>query len=389
MQLEAINVYIHPNLKGVLMILFFMVVTLSLVGACEFDSHARDMTPTLAPKPTGVPQTVVPFWRGIIPGKTTSQEVLEQLGMPNTRHRYQDLEAWNYYFGDYGEQSDFCRLIFRSNVVQLVTVGTFNNVIESLEQYLHTLGKAEHEIEFQAGVYRTITYVYAQRGLALTGLGDEVMYKQYFLPISLDEFMASWGRYYPEQIPFRRGVPTRLEDLEVVPGQTTKGQLEKLLGSPDRIGVTTNYGYPTKYQASGKEGLDYFSYLLPWAQGGCPDLTFLFSGDTLVLFACPRDYSAEMRTLGDVVEKFGQPDGYYEEGGVEYRFKVSHIFRRFVFAQKGLTVVSSSTFSGPKSQDSFFGFLFSEPMTLEEYQKVWNGGWFEKPVFVSWKGFNP
>lgn len=144
-----------------------------------------------------------PAWQGIIPGKTTRAEVVKILGEPAETRQANNLDWYGYptqddmfYNGIGFDQND---------IVTAMLIHVFSE-----ENYLLSNAQAEfgepEKITYSEYAQGTKTYIFASKGAALTAYEDSgvVVEKLYFVPLSLDEFMDTYGRNLPLDNPYEQ-----------------------------------------------------------------------------------------------------------------------------------------------------------------------------------------
>lgn len=139
-----------------------------------------------------------------------------------------------------------------------------------------------------------------------------------------------------QKTPVQTAVPS-VSWKGVVPGQTNKDQLVKLLGTPDPA-----YSNPTNN-----------TYAYPREQGP-PNLVFL-DGDKVGLIK-------EMVTSGNLsqyIQKYGKPEGEYWGENQESGFKI------YIFSKSGLAVMAH------QKEGLVVEIWYFQPTTLENFLAIW------------------
>jgi hypothetical protein len=196
--------------------------------------------------------------------------------------------------------------------------------------------------------------------------------------MSLQEYQELWGDHPLECDPFPL-IPS-VEDVGIKAGETTRAQVEQLLGPPDRI-VVEDPNAPWDYNA-------------PWVYYVEPDLLrtldIFFDSDDVVEhmkissgFASPRQIS-----LNDIVDRYGEPDILEllrSEDGLGYESLW------FVYLSRGMEVAThcvSQTCDIVRRDARVIRKWYFEPTTLEEYKAQFPAGSDYASTFIEWHGFD-
>lgn len=346
---------------------------------------------TVTPSST---QIAAPSWQGITPGQTTKEEVLRILGQPNTIQTYGDLQSLNYYPKAWVGHN--YRVVVRNNVVQLVIVNE-GDTNQRLSDLVGENGIFEALVE-HPGAWYTDVYVLASRGLAAAGVRDFRISTEYFVPMSTDEYLKSWGQYHPYDRPFPTQCITHPLKMGIIPDQSTREDVHRIYGDPDRIGPVDEWGLPPGYTGTTSEWEVYY-YRIPekvetqntmdWQTS----FNFVFDEQGVVRLVHLWGVVGPRWTLADAITEYGEPEWMFKKKGRWSEFPENP--RGYVFLKKGVAVVAMGYWE-PRPTDRLQSEWFYAPMSWEEYQ----GSWGMKPWFggsygwargdfepVKWTGF--
>jgi hypothetical protein len=139
-------------------------------------------------------------WRGIVPGKTTEAEALGILGTPLRRIEKRDLLVFEFLSGiegypnGVGVQGGIVKVIgIRIDPARPISLSaTLAKYHEPEKQTYSTWAQGFH------------TYIYPRRGLMFIGnpQTDRIASAQYFVQMSIETYMSSWGKDLPLTDPF-------------------------------------------------------------------------------------------------------------------------------------------------------------------------------------------
>lgn len=173
-----------------------VAVVLSNIS-CSFGGMTVQLTDEPSPATNG-PDCM----RGVLPGKTTRNELLAQLGNPLATDQEGGFEILSYAAPIYGQLNS---VTLQNGVVVLVTA------IQAANQPLRwSEVKAQHGEPAYAAFtnYQQGSKIYAfpTKGLAFVADGqfDAVFIRQCFLPMSLENYMLAYGNSLPTEDPFIR-----------------------------------------------------------------------------------------------------------------------------------------------------------------------------------------
>lgn len=170
---------------------YFIFILLAFVAASLLLIRLLLKKPaSLIPTPSSVPS-----WQGIIPGKTTTDELSSQLGQP------QEIADKTYFYSSTNQ--------FRPNEVVLKDdkVGLVKEKIIGKEKifsdFTSKFGEPEAVLygpDSPAGFY---LHLFLKNGLAVlaNSEGGTVLEVWYFSPTTLSEFIAEWGNGYNQSRP--------------------------------------------------------------------------------------------------------------------------------------------------------------------------------------------
>ena len=129
-------------------------------------------------------------WNGIVPGSSSVNDVSSQIGDPVSSSD-QNGSVVLEYKSDVGDLKH--KVYAQNNTVGLVKEQIWGK--EKLEDYQakYNLPEGEYFGDYQESGYKV--YAYPAQGLAVIAAPDDgfVLEKWYFEPLSLQEFLASWG----------------------------------------------------------------------------------------------------------------------------------------------------------------------------------------------------
>ncbi len=321
------------------------------------------ITPTITPVVTPIPLPIeyvlsdaMPLtgqpldYSGIVPGKSTRADVISRRGPPNVTRRYRDYESLHYFTN--GQEY----FLLQDGIVQAITSSKMGGygVFEDLEK------------KFPSATRLTPDFGAPTWALPTQGLAFSLYTYQFLKPMTLAEYTALWNHYPLGVDPFPL-IPS-VETVGVMPGKTTRSELESRLGTPD-IQVAQDQNAPWIYDVE-------------------PDLLgrldVFFNGRDVVR---NMSITASMRmpryTLEDAVNQYGEPDWVqlipgWEAGGEGTQ--------ALLYLPRGLRVgaacyppaCSVVDRSSPVVQKWYF-----QPTTLDEYRKD-----FGHSQFVPWHGFS-
>jgi hypothetical protein len=167
--------------------LAFGLLSLALaILACNMNSA----------KPSGL----ITCYKGIVPGQTKRADVLTQLGAP--ADTIQD-GANEYLLFPSSYPKQFNTLTIQNDTVVLVDMLLESDQALKFSELKLQYGPAGHVTysNYQQG---SMTYIYPDKGQAFIAseVLDLVFTKQCFVPMSVEEYMKTWGKDLPTQDPF-------------------------------------------------------------------------------------------------------------------------------------------------------------------------------------------
>lgn len=176
--------------------------------ACGFSvgttPPAAGPTPRAAPTPTAVPPTpfVVPAdacFAGIIPGQTTVEQLISAFGQPALAIEKDGLQTLGYPSFIPNQYNVF---VIADGRVTLIGMQLDPSVF-TLSQLTNLIGQPDM-VTYSMYLQGTRTYLYPQQGLAfiVEPEADLVFYQECIVPMSLEQYLASWGAELPMENPF-------------------------------------------------------------------------------------------------------------------------------------------------------------------------------------------
>lgn len=151
----------------------------------------------------GAPKRQQPeSWRGIVPGQSKSADVVSILGEPVNR---ETLEAYEIYSYQSQDEMSSHQVALKDDIVQMIGVITSPEENYTLETALSQYGEPE-KVTYSYLMQGAMTYIFANHGVTIVALeeGGAVLQKHYYIPMSLDAYMASWGKKLPLEYPYIR-----------------------------------------------------------------------------------------------------------------------------------------------------------------------------------------
>jgi len=336
--------------------------------------------PILPPVATGTP-VPAPGWRGITPGKTTRAQVLQVLGAPNTVKTWEDLEVFRYYHVDDPRHFPLVhdKVVLHDGIVQMLLIHVENEAdFPPLD-----LHRAEKEVVYGGSPNLDKGFLYPQWGILVLANQATIdgpytwSYVQFFVPMSLPQYMATWGQYYPRDDPFPIKFPGRPDQMGIIPGRTTRGDILDLYGQPD-------YTVKGSFPWDSHKLVEHCIYYLPRTFADLYD--FYFEDDVVV--AVEIDLQTGEYTLGEAIDKYGMPEIVLRKytGFRQYMWA-------FCFPEAGGVLrvpgISRSTQLPSQRSDMVSWMCVFPPMSVEEFLRTWgkafadtDSGWER----VEWKG---
>ncbi len=140
--------------------------------------------------------------KGIFPGTTTRAEVVAALGEPASSETSGDLETLLYASPVSGH---FQSIVIQDQLVGLVTVvlDTDSPLAWSAVQAQYGDPAGDTYSNYLQG---TLTYIYPDRGQTFVASpeADVVFIRECFVPMTLADYMNSWGKSLPTSDPFTK-----------------------------------------------------------------------------------------------------------------------------------------------------------------------------------------
>jgi len=356
---------------------FIGIILFTLLGGCmnkPLNSLpvATQNTPTNTPPvatqnvPTNTPpieptQTLMMHppqsYFGLIPGKSTKSEVLEKWGNPNVIRVYEDYESLHYY-----KDGSFEFFLVEDGILQAISSTDHESRIQS-DGHPATVSDLTNLFgppDVITPIPNNPIYVFPSYGVAVCG---DLWFFQYFIPMRLEEYESIWGKYPLGNDPFPL-IPS-VEQVGIIPGKSTKEDVEKLIGTPDLIVKENKY-------------LTMIYLFEPNAYG------------QLMIFINKQNYVDSMSVteiqmeifFKDVVEKYGNPDVIQfmpdEEGNKYGR-------QGLVYLRQGIKFSSNCYLYDCKNipgKARVIAKWYFNPMSLDEYKE-----YSPESDFAEWRGF--
>lgn len=175
------------------------LVSVFFLASCSASTSAE--TPILS---------TVPTWQGITPGVTSVEEVIGSLGLPVRSEKNEKTGDYEVlaYPDEFGSNSPhFLQVDATCNCISHISVAILSqNEYILLEDVFADYG--EPEIVVGAITWqRTSTFVYARQGIAVVAqsqreLENAIVFEiEYFVPITTEEYMQTWGGNLPLWVP--------------------------------------------------------------------------------------------------------------------------------------------------------------------------------------------
>lgn len=141
-------------------------------------------------------------WEQLSPGMSTKDEVISALGEPQAVEMSEEGEIL-----EYPTQNEAMSnyVVVKDGVVQYTSMIVPADERESLAEAIQKYGEPG-KVTYSHFMHGAKTYVYATQGVTLiVNEGAGVVYeKQYYPPMSLDEYMRTWGKNLPLENPYIR-----------------------------------------------------------------------------------------------------------------------------------------------------------------------------------------
>jgi len=137
----------------------------------------------------------VPEMPGIVPGKSTEQDVALALGGPERKRTLEPYMLY-YYPSPYGGKFAPHEIYFRDGIVQLIIIVTVEDDFEQL--VLDPYGMPEKVTWSSSSLLWMRLFVYASRGFAVTAnsilppASSQVTERWYFEPTTVEQFLKEW-----------------------------------------------------------------------------------------------------------------------------------------------------------------------------------------------------
>ncbi len=170
----------------------------SLSIACAGTMLVAAMLACNTPIPK--PASEVVCYEGITPGQTTKGQVIALLGDPMSIGQEDINEILLY-------PSSFPRM-FNTIILQNQVVVFMDVLVDAENALAYSAIKALYgepgQITYTTYLQGSMTYIYPDKGRAFIAdeNADVVFTKQCFLPISLEDYMNTWGKNLPSEDPF-------------------------------------------------------------------------------------------------------------------------------------------------------------------------------------------
>lgn len=294
-------------------------------------------------------------YKGLVPGKSTSENIIDVMGVPNVTKAYEKFRSIHYFI-------DYDPLLHGSEYFLLendVLIAVTSNLAQGPNRTIVDVLSAQFpNAEIIDPPFGSPTYVLPQYGLAFTAYRY-----QYFVPMELEEYRLIWENYPITVDPFPID-NISLDDNEIHPGLTTQDDLAKLFGSPDRILAEMN----------GKRWL----YSVESDTYGQLDVSI---GESGIITDIIVENLEKSPTLLQALDQYGQPDI------VQLMSVYTNSFDSisFVYLKRGLRLLAYCAI--PNCQSDSLELIVAQKwyfpvMDLQAYQSS-----FPDAVFMSWDDF--
>lgn len=190
---------------------FFLAATMLVLAmlACNLpaQSNSTDQGTPANSSGQGTPNTTQPgggalaaCLAGIFPGATTRDEVVALLGEPAGTDNSTGVEVLFYSSPVRGQ---FNSIALQNETVAMVSVILGENDLLKWSTIQEEYGEPAHTT-YSNYLQEAMTYIFPDRGLAFVAdqAMDVVFIKQCFIPMSIDDYLKTWGVSLPTEDPF-------------------------------------------------------------------------------------------------------------------------------------------------------------------------------------------
>lgn len=352
--------------QRLLMFRFYITVMLYFCSGCIYASPPPlQVTPdtpesTLSPVPSSPIEQILDgklplipnqplSYNGILPGKSTREEVEALRGSPKVIRKYGEYESLHY------STSGLEYFLLKEGVVQTITSELYANSSRKGFSGFKELNQRFSNAVVITPTFGSSTWVLPEFGLAFSVYGTY----QFFVPMSVEEYKSLWGSYPLGKDPFLP-IPS-VEAVGITPGKTTQREVETLLGLPDESDAI--WLYELEPDLLGKLWISFDS------NGFVKNMTV--------------DEIQRTFTVEEAISQYGQPDILQLMPGFE-----GHQYSglALVYLKRGLRIASSCFADSceiVKRDARIDQKWFFQPATLAEYKKI-----FPDSTFIQWERFD-
>lgn len=356
-----------------------LIAILTGAAACSAPEWSEPSNPTTFPaqgvaKPTTSPtlsltpieeildgtinlsQNRAPSYYGIVPGISTKKDVELLRGTPNVVRKHSTYESLHYFTN----KKEY--FLLKDGIVQSVTTdATRRPAARGGTLYSTTLDKKFADFITIEPMFGPPTKVLPDLGLAYSVFGY-----QFFVPMPIQEYREMWGSYPLEIDPFP--LMPSVDDKKITPGQTTRAEVGKLLGMPDRI-VSENQNSPWLYDVEPDL----------WGQ-----LRVSFDSNDQVK-SISIEGTEKMYTFENAVNQYGEPELVQF---IPASQEQPYVNQALLYLKRGLRIIAAcSPFQSNcdlvKRNAKVYDKWYFQPMSREDYEKQ-----FPDSTFMEWHGFD-
>lgn len=181
--------------------------------------------------PTATTEVAPRSWRGLTPGHSTADELEAVLGLPDRTATYPDFVMYLYY--PLEGRPAFYNVALRADRVEMISVVYPPGTEGPASEQAQPLQDEPDAVLWEVYLGREDrVLVYADSGYAVGIDLGHVTVEQFFVPMSLSAYLASWGQFHP-----RMGLPDNrfaqilglLDRLNLEPGRSTREEVDAAL----------------------------------------------------------------------------------------------------------------------------------------------------------------
>jgi hypothetical protein len=177
-----------------------VTILVAAILACGSPTPTEKPAQVSSSRPTPEPVHEVVCYQGITPGQTTRADVVALLGDP-TRTEQDGANEILLYPSPHPMQ--FNTIVFQDQIVVLMDVIMGDEDAPAFSEIKVLYGEPG-QITYTNYIQGSMVYIYPDKGRAF--IADEntdiVFTKQCFLPMSLDDYLNTWGKDLPSEDPF-------------------------------------------------------------------------------------------------------------------------------------------------------------------------------------------